>query len=269
MDAGPQTLAGKFRSLTRSHLPLNRKERYYTGTVLPMLVASDGFAHLDRFLALCGLPDVHVPGSRNGEQALEFFTEFGFHERVRDEDRPRFPDLTGRDTPDLVIAGDDWLLAVEAKMFHRPTSAAMNRQADQQRLVIDTWVRALPLRPDRVAHVWLLPEELASAVRGSVHIPVVTWQEVLRAYRVVGPAYWVGVLEEALTRYTDLVAEPMTFGANPDDYIPGGEVVEGYGREPFRIGTSGGAVGSTVVTSAGMWSQAIGAPGRTRSASTR
>ncbi len=32
-------------------LPLNRKEQYYTATVLPMIVASDGFAYLHRFLA--------------------------------------------------------------------------------------------------------------------------------------------------------------------------------------------------------------------------
>ena len=30
-------------------LPINRKERYYTGTVLPMIVASDVFKHFGRF----------------------------------------------------------------------------------------------------------------------------------------------------------------------------------------------------------------------------
>src|SRR6185312_6165083 len=39
-----------------SSLPLNRKERFYTGTVLPMLIASDGFMHLNRFLRLCSAP---------------------------------------------------------------------------------------------------------------------------------------------------------------------------------------------------------------------
>ncbi len=38
-------------------LPLNRKERYYTGTVLPMIVCCDEFAHFGRFLRLCGVPD--------------------------------------------------------------------------------------------------------------------------------------------------------------------------------------------------------------------
>lgn len=37
-------------------LPLNRKERFYTATVLPMLVCTDDFGHLDRLLEL-GRPD--------------------------------------------------------------------------------------------------------------------------------------------------------------------------------------------------------------------
>ncbi len=74
-------------------LPLNRKEQYYTATVLPMIIASDGFAYLHRFLDLCGLPvgrfDDH---GRAGNQKLQFFTEYNLAESLRDDDRHRFPD---------------------------------------------------------------------------------------------------------------------------------------------------------------------------------
>jgi len=49
-----------FAAASKTRLPVNRKERYYTGTVLPALIASDGLLHLPRFLRLCGL-DVGVP----------------------------------------------------------------------------------------------------------------------------------------------------------------------------------------------------------------
>lgn len=64
-------------------LPLNRKERYCTGTVLPMVTASDGFAHPRRLLALCGLGSVQpVVGGLDGGDEIAFFTDYGFSESV-------------------------------------------------------------------------------------------------------------------------------------------------------------------------------------------
>jgi hypothetical protein len=57
-------------------LPFNRKERYFTGTVLPMLACSEGFAHFPRLLRLCGVPDdkCRVP------ERLQFYTEYSLRE---------------------------------------------------------------------------------------------------------------------------------------------------------------------------------------------
>ena len=82
-----------FRAMSSTHLPLNRKERYYTGTVLPMLIASDGFMHLGRFLGLCGL-EIELAGNTpfEGDQNLQFFTEYNFAESCfTEQDRIRFP----------------------------------------------------------------------------------------------------------------------------------------------------------------------------------
>jgi hypothetical protein len=40
--------------LMSEDLPLNRKERFFTGTILPMLVCKDSFKHLHGLLALIG-----------------------------------------------------------------------------------------------------------------------------------------------------------------------------------------------------------------------
>lgn len=64
-------------------LPLNRKERYYTGTVLPMIIAADDCAHLSRFLRLCGFDDAPKADElARGAEDLQFFTEYSLVESV-------------------------------------------------------------------------------------------------------------------------------------------------------------------------------------------
>jgi hypothetical protein len=65
--------------LVAGGLPLNRKERYYTGTVLPMLVATDDFAHLGRLTELAGLGPVQVD-ARPASATVQLFTEYGYLE---------------------------------------------------------------------------------------------------------------------------------------------------------------------------------------------
>jgi hypothetical protein len=215
-------------------LPLNRKERFYTGTVLPMLVASDGFMHLHRFLALCGLPALDAgEGSLEGDQRFEFFTEYSFVESVfTDTDKARFVERPiDNDTPDLVVVGDDWLLAVEAKMFHNPSITSLNEQLRRQRVIVDYVARVLGIGSEQVAHIFLLPEGLLAE---GLDAPVVTWEQVLKAYEVVGPRYWMNILRAALDRYEELVSRGPAFGENRDSTLTGIEI-----QEQFKAGTLG------------------------------
>lgn len=243
-------------------LPLNRKERYYTGTVLPGLVGADGFAHLGRFLTLCGL-DVELDVRLDEVPSLLFVTEYGFAESIfSDEDRERWGTDSEADTPDVVIAGPDWLVAVEAKMFHNPNAADLAAQMHRQSKVVSRWLEVLRLSSDRVAHVLLLPEKLAAADTTSVTIsdiegwPVITWEQVLAEYRYVGPRYWSNVLATALADYDRLVSTGPAFGKNKDARLTGAEIVElhaegtldytsvgrarGLHGEPFRADVASG-----------------------------
>ncbi len=234
------------RSSIHRQLPLNRKERYYTGTVLPMLMASDGFANLDRFLKLCGL-EVAVDPGLGGLQDFQFFTEYGFAESVfTPQDRERWPELVEADTPDVVIGGPDWLVAVEAKMFHSPTAADLDTQMRRQAAVIEMWIARLGLHRDRVAHVLLLPEALARSANGHGW-PIVLWEDVLDAYRTVGPRYWANVLSEALLRYDELVTRPLGFGRNAVAKMSGADIVDAHatGELDFdHVGRGGGLRGA-------------------------
>ncbi len=147
-----------------------------------MIVGSDGFAHLHRFLSLCDVDVGEFGGhGRDGEQRVQLFTEYSFVEsRYTEADVHRFPDAPpDNDTPDVVLLGEDWLLAVEAKMFHAPSITALNAQVARQKVILDYLARTLRLPPERVRHVLLLPALLAS---DGAAVPVVTWESVLVAW---------------------------------------------------------------------------------------
>lgn len=234
-------------------LPINRKERYYTGTVLPMIVAEFGFTNLDRFLSRCGLPSdivVDAWGSLDGHQPLQFFTEYSFAESVfaaahkrRFADRPR-----DADTPDLVLLGADWLLAVEAKMFHRPTREALHGQMARQRRLVEYWTAHFALPPSRVRHVLLLPARLAED-RPRLDYPVVTWEQVLADYQGVASGYWWGALSAALASYEELRSEEPPRRANADAMLSGEQIKqmhEGGDCRYLWMGRQGGRHGKAL-----------------------
>lgn len=214
------------RHAAEKRLPFNRKERYFTGTVFPMIVASDGFAHLDRLLALCGL-DVHVEPSLNGDQDLQFFTEYSFKESVfTKEDRKRFAGAPkGGDTPDIVLVGPDWLLALEAKMFDQPSVASLNDQLSRQWAFVSYWAREFGFDPSRVAHLALLPRALSSRL-GALTRPTLTWEELAAAYANVAPRYWLAQLDYANTSGLGAPVDAL-YGVNAHGHRTGAELAEG------------------------------------------
>lgn len=237
--------------MSAAFLPLNRKERYYTGTVLPMIVASDNFAHLPRLLSLCGLPGTKVELVGPGEvPKIQFFSEYSFAESVLTEaDSARFTDRPiEADTPDLVLVGPDWLLAIEAKMFHRPSRQALDEQMRRQGVMVDYWTKKLGFETDRVKHVLLLPAELARA-RTGLSMPVLTWEDIVDSYARVGPSYWVHVLRAALARYADLASPEPTFGTNAHAILTGQDIIDGFYAEALEftwVGRRGGLNGAAL-----------------------
>lgn len=229
-------------------LPLNRKERFYTGTVLPVIIAADGFAHLDRFLALCGIDNVVTSPRRDGGPPCQLITEYNFAESLigASDDRWQRKVRFG-DTPDLVLAASDFLIAIEGKVFDRPTRAELELQVARQRELIDEWADVLAIADDRVRHVALLPDQLVVEVGAVTGAEIVTWQQIVDAYRIVGPAYWVAVLDVACSRWSKLAAKPRIFGQNADARLTGEAVVALVDQtivEYGYVGRTGGATGA-------------------------
>jgi hypothetical protein len=245
-------------------LPLNRKERFYTGTVLHMIGAGDRFGSLGRMLKLCGLEQLDLGKS----ERLQFFTDYSFADSVfTDDDTARFPRRPPvADTPDVVIFGS-WLLAIEAKMFHRPNAAALNAQYDRQSELVAYWQGRLGLHKNLVRHCLLLPQPLAADVSEHVHAPIVTWESVAHQFRTVADPYWIGVLHDALDRYRQLAAKDSVWGLNKQMALMGLDIVTAYRERDPRVtwvGRQGGLSGSELTHDAatGAWRTHLRGPGQ-------
>lgn len=183
-------------------LPFNRKERFFTATVLPAIVTCDNFAHFDRFLDLCGVqevlgePDAHVAQSI-ADDSLQFYTEYSFPDSVfTDEHEALFPlAQLYPDTPDIVVRAPGWLLAVEAKLYSRPNRGALETQLVKQRALVTYWGERLIGSPT-VQQVALLPAAVAAKIP-DLSVKVVTWEDIADRYRDVAPQYWIKMLDKA------------------------------------------------------------------------
>jgi len=216
-------------SLMQHGLPLNRKERFYTGTVLPMIaLAEQGglFSRLTRLID--GYEEQPVDWSAASAN-VQFFTEYSFVESAFGAGRDRFPTLpTSKETPDvmiLVTGARTSLIAIEAKMFHNPLAEDIDRQMRAQAVILDFLQPALEI--DVIHHMTLLPEKLARNI-GPISWPVLTWEQIYAAFADgCEEDYWLALLHLALEQYDDLVARGSmaTFGANSERKMSGGDIL--------------------------------------------
>jgi hypothetical protein len=249
--------------MTKTGLPLNRKERYFTGTVLPMIVCANGFRDLGAFTSLlpgCTLPPIDAdPRTTN----IEFFTEYSLAESIYGPaTRARFPDAPKtKETPGIMflVGGEHQVLvAVEAKMYSQPTAMELMTQMQAQRFQVDYLRDTLAI--DEVHHALLLPKGLADKLGGRLPAPfsLVLWEDVLATYRTIRGEddYFMGVLALALEQWTLLAAKPSVQGANAEQKLTGAEIVERQGDPAVRtVGRNGGLSGMALQNDlpAGKW----------------
>lgn len=236
--------------LADTGLPFNRKERFYTGTVLPMLVCADNFAHFGRLTELAGLGWINVDPRPNSAN-VQFFTEYNFAESLFGPARERFSGApTSRETPDVMIyvtGPRRALLAIEAKMYKRPSAAALEKQLKAQAPLVRYLAESLNVAPENVAHVALLPEQLAAEI-GPLPFRSIMWERLLATYADVGQAYFVDVLRLALERYRELRASKvMNFGGNAEVELVGADIYRSHREGTLMLewmGRTGGLYGA-------------------------
>ncbi len=248
-------------------LPMNRKERFFTGTVFPGIVCADSFAYFDRLLDLLpGSPRATVdatPATAN----IQFFTEYSLAESVYGSSTTRLPQPpVSKDTPDilmLIAASTPLLVALEAKMYDPVTREALEAQMLRQRtVVLDYLEAALPIPSNRVIHAALLPKPLADQMRGLAY-PFVTWEDLYEKFtHRRSEDYFLATLRIALARYPDLVGPGAEYGGNREARCRGSEIYTRYklGRLEYELmGRSQGLGGEPLLEDlrSGRWTRQV------------
>jgi hypothetical protein len=211
-------------------LPLNRKERYYTGTVLPAIICCDNFAHFSRISSLLPTGDLDVRAVPD-DCTIIFFTEYGLAESAIGESASRFTTLpTAKDTPDVVVLvtrPQPVLIALEAKLYDRPSKPDLQRQLGAQAILLEHMVGELGRmlgEAVRLVHAALLPEALAAAM-GDLSVQVITWEQFRSTFSDVAPPYFDAMLATAIRRYPQLVSR---WAGYQDAEIAGEQLVQRY-----------------------------------------
>ncbi len=206
-------------------LPFNRKERFFTATVVPALLGPS-WERLVEVLRHVAVESDHVIWTTDHANT-QVFSEYGIGESILASD-VRFEGLTvPRDTPDLVIYQPNRVLVgVEAKMFDVPGRAELLEQLSRQATVLAVLARALDLPEQYVHQVALLPNETATAV-GPLPDGVrsLAWRDLL-AICSEGPQWALDVLRFALDNWPDLAGTGK--GASPDEIVVGERILHRY-----------------------------------------
>lgn len=193
-----------------------RSERYFTATLLPLILFHDEFTGLQSFVELI---ESRVTSERdcNGAKQKktdpeydmsdpEIITEFHIARDLhhyggslaRSEDQDTDKGIEKRDAPDLVIVLGREMIVVEAKFFVNSSSSGLQAQLlSQRRQVRHLFENRPSLRAWR--QVALVPEMIMDLDCDAV----ITWDDIADLSRsVFGPGHYVTCrFENAMTRY--------------------------------------------------------------------
>ena len=237
------------KELLETGLPLNRKERFFTGTVFPMVVCKNNFENINLLLSLFDLPEtINVNVSPDSENIL-FFTEYSLVESLIGTAKERFKELPdSKDTPDIVILIEDkkkYLIALEAKMYDVPSVDKLNLQMNGQGKILNSVGKTLGI--NEFYHYLLLPERFKQKVLG-LNYPVITWEDIMRAYEpVCAGDYFFELLRISLDKYDELVSLGLTFSMNCEERVLGEKIYDRFKRgDVFMVsmGREGGLRGN-------------------------
>lgn len=215
------------------YLPINRKERYYTGTVLPQIICSDNFRNINLFLELIdGFPkgvEIHANACDNN---IQFLTEYSLKESANFLGK-KYDDLPkAKDTPDVVILITEpelFLIVIEAKMFTKANISEFKKQIQAQIEVIKCIQRNLNIKPSNIYHIGLVPEKYFSN-NITTSCQMLYWENILNAYtEILKGTYFYETLKYALSSFSVLVSTSTgafgSFGKNSEDRLNGLDIL--------------------------------------------
>lgn len=204
-------------------VPINRKEKYYTATVLPMIVCKDGIKSVSNIFELAKF-DVGDIFAKVDYEDIIFYTEYNLKDSCvgcLDGSFGNSLDGVGRfSVPDVLVGVKAkkkiYLLAVEAKMFQKTSFQELENQLKTQ---MDTTITPFAKCLERycgpsvkvvVKQCALLPEQMIEFnSRRCLEKPgfeTISWQDILSIYSKNVSSYFYRMLQKALQEYDSKVS---------------------------------------------------------------
>jgi hypothetical protein len=222
-----------------SELPINRKERFYTGTVLPSLLFHNGLSNFYNFLEkINGFPrEVNENATRDN---FLFYTDYNLKESAGDRNVGRKIPTEKGYTPDIVIeilTPKKVFIIVEAKMFEKISQSKLNEQIiEQKKHVAEPLKKEFPLENNQIFHIALVPKALR--IRDEKFYQVINWEFFIDNQELdVVNNYFYNYLKFALDNYKRLVEKKSGQANTVEGHMNGAEVYRrGVNGESFWVG---------------------------------
>lgn len=227
----------------KSELPLNRKERFYTATVLPSLLFNGGLSNLYRFLhQIPGFP-IEVDEQSCKDQFL-FYTEYNLKESAGKKNVGIEIYTATRDTPDIIIQilkPVKIFVVIEAKMFANVTQNNFSKQMKAQKTaVIEVLKQKYP--ESSMLHVALVPKKLHFVDYSDAEYKIINWELLIDdANFNVRDNYFYPYLQFALKNYDKLVSSQWGRATTIQTNYAGIDIyLDGKSAKTLWVGRRGG-----------------------------
>jgi hypothetical protein len=243
--------------ITRENeLPINRKERFYTATVLPSILFHNGLANFFRFLRkIEGFPkDINQKNTRDN---FLFYTEYNLKESAGKKSVGAGIFTATGDTPDAIIEilePQKVLVVIEAKMYANLTQNDFGKQmAAQKHAVIDVLMNEYCLDNAKVFHIALTPRQLG--FKTTADYQVINWEFFLDNDDIdLQGNYFSNFLRFALERYDELVSDQSGTASTVEDEKPGFDIYkDGTSQKELWVGRKGGKLTIEQDVKKGTW----------------
>jgi hypothetical protein len=233
----------KFCGILQAELPLNRKERFYTGTILPALLFHRGLTNFYKFLEYIKDFPSEISESTTSDNFL-FYTEYNLKESGGDRSIGVKFNARTNETPDVVIEilrPKKVFIVIEAKMFAKVRQDELTKQIRRQKTTITSELRK-ELGGEKFYHLALVPAKLG--IKNTEEYQVINWEFFINNKELnVQDSFFYNYLRFALERYDEHVS--LSVGGDPpttvEFYMKGLALYEFYEENPtFWIGRMGG-----------------------------
>ena len=246
----------EFKKTLNEELPINRKEKFYTATILPSLLFHNGLSNFYHFLKqIINFPP-EINERETGDNFL-FYTEYNLKESAGKKSVGIEIETDSGETPDVLIEilkPSKVFVIIEAKMFQNLNQNEFSRQMKSQRnVVIKALKKKFHLNDDKIFHIGLVPKELNFC--DTIDYQIINWEIFnFKTFKLRGN-YSHNFLRFALENYSTLVADKSTKQASTvKGYIKGSELYDMAKKgEILWIGRKGGKLSIQNDVSQGIW----------------